>query len=72
MKNPNSDVLRSLVSLAGNADWERFVSWLRVSRTELTHNALHTADPKLCGAAYELQLLLETLEGARERLDKLK
>lgn len=72
MKTPSSDVLRSLVSLSGNSDWERVVGWLRASRTELTHSALQSADAKLCGAAYELQLILETLEGARERLEKLK
>ena len=71
MKQASIPVLKALTSLESSPEWEVFLGWLKVSRTEITHTALQTADAKLCGAAFELQQIIETLETARQKLERL-
>jgi hypothetical protein len=72
MKQPSREILEALASLHNQSAGKLLVSWVQGSCEELTERALQSAEPRLCGGAFELRDLLHYLETAPYQLEKLK
>ena len=73
MKSPTRDTLEAIVQLSStDRSWTMLMTWLKLTVADLTHRALQSADARMCGAAFELQDLVDKLESARSTLDKMK
>jgi hypothetical protein len=67
----SKETLEAIVRLQRTQDFEIFTAWLRAKTQELTRSALRTATPQICGAANELQDLVDKLTSARDKLAEI-
>ncbi len=65
MENPDEDVLRSMVNLEGNPNWERIFAWIHRSRKSATLSLR-------AEAAAELEDLIDKVEGAKAKFEDIK
>jgi hypothetical protein len=76
MMNPTERVLRAIVSLSGNEDWEEIKRWIKDSLGQAflecsTYRPEPTSYPFMSGRAYELKEIINTIEKAKEKLEMI-
>ncbi len=71
MQTPDEDVLRSLVNLEGNPNWERIFAWIKRSR-DTANRALYENTLFRAGGAAELQDFIDKVESAKTKLDQAR
>ncbi len=71
MKTPDEDVLRSLVNLEGNPNWERIFAWVKSSR-DIANRSLYENTVFRAGGAAELQDFIDKAESAKTKLEQVK
>lgn len=69
---PTLGQLERLARLADQAEFGVLLDWLRAGGTALTRAAIRSADAQACGAASEMQDLIDTLANAKLLYDRAR
>lgn len=72
MIHPDERLLKALLRLNGNSDFEIILKWISESLEEYKNNLIDANTDRVAGAAFELRELYNTVKQSSSILDNLE
>jgi hypothetical protein len=72
VKKPDEILLKAILSLSNNNNFNIFMSWLSDTLEEHKDALVDKAEDRISGMAFELRTICQTVAGARGKLNSME